>query len=335
MDEPLPPTSVSPEIPSGPFPAKAGRRVGARAARLCFWSPFAGASVFILAVTAGATKAAGHPILMFATVGISTLIYAGGLALGMAGLRRMRMEGRQGILGRALVGAALDGVLLALMVWLTGFLISDARRTVREREKAAELEAQRLAASVGGGAALEKALEAAASQNFAAVLRELQRRYDSASAALTNPPVLDMALVKSQGELKARAEAVRRMITAAKNLQQFAEHTPDIYRQELQRHKLSPQAREAELQQFMEAMSVVNPTIIALRRAEVRQGEALLRVVLFLDETWGQWEYRPATRDLGFKDPKQADDYSVTYQEFDATSEEAQSLKKQLTIRNP
>ena len=77
---------------------------------------------------------------------------------------------------------------------------------------------------------------------------------------------------------------------------------PEIYRQELRRHKLSPEAREAELQQFMGAMAAVNPTIIALRRAEVRQAEALLRVVLLLDETWGRWEYRPATRDLSFKE---------------------------------
>ena len=326
---------MRPEIPSGPSPARAGRRFGARAAQCCFWSPFAGASALILAVAAGATKAAGHPILMFATVGISTLIFAGGLALGTAGLRRMKEEGRQGILSHALAGMALDAVLLAMMLWLTGFLIVDARRTAAKREAAAELEARQLTASVGGGAALEKALKAAASQNYAAILRVLQKRYDSASAALANPPVLDLALVKSRVELQGRAEAVRRLITAAKDLQEFAENTPEIYRQELQRHKLSPQAREAEWQQFMADMAVVNPTIIALRRAEVRQGAALLRVVLALDETWGRWEYRPATQDLSFKDPEEADNYAAAYQEFRATSGEAQSLKNQLKPRIP
>ena len=284
--------------------------------------------MFILAVAAGATKAAGHPVLMFAVVGISTLIYAGGLALGIAALRRMKAEGRRGILAQALTGVALDGALLALMLWLTGFLIFDARRAARERENAAELEARQLTASVGGGAALEKALEAKASQNFAAALRALQQRYDSAWAALTNPPVLDMALVKGRGDLQARAEAVRRLIKAAKNLREFAENMPEIYRQELQRHKLSPEAREAELRQFMGDMAAVNPTIIALRRAEARQGEALLRVVLLLEKTWGQWEYRPATRDLSFRDPEQADDYSLAYQEFNAISRGSAELEE-------
>jgi hypothetical protein len=306
-----------------------------KAAKVCFWSPFAGAAVFIVAVAAGATKAAGHPILMFAVVGISTLIYAGGVAAGIAGLRRMKAEGRQGILARALIGVALNGVLLGLMLWLTGFLICDALRTARERERAAELEAQQLTARVGGGAALEKALVESANQNFALALQALQKNYDSAWAALTNPPVLDMALVKSQGDLRLRAEAVRRSIRAGRDLEEFTGKMPEIYQRELLRHKLSPAAREAGLQKFVDAIAAVSPTLTALRGAEVRQGEALLRVIRLLEETWGRWEYRPATRDLHFKEASQADDYNLAYQEFNEISDEAQSLREQLRTRNP
>ena len=264
--------------------------VGVRAAQWSFWSPFAGAAVFIVAVTAGATEAAGHPILMFAVVGISTVIYAGGVAAGIAGLRRMKEEGRRGILARALSGLALNGVSLGLMLWLTGFLIHDAQRAAGEREHAAELEAQQWTARVGGGAALEKALVGRASQNFALALRELQKKYDSAWAALTNPPVLDMALVKSREELRTRAEAVDRLIKAGRDLQEFTKNMPEIYQRELRKHKLSPAARAADLQQFVDAIAAVNPTLIALRDAEVRQAEALWRVVRLLGETWGRWE---------------------------------------------
>lgn len=228
----------------------------------------------------------------------------------------------------------LYGVLLALAVWLACFLVSDARRAAWERDAAAELEARQLTPTVGGGAALEKALAAVASQNFAAALRTLQKKYDAAWAPLTDPPVLEMALVKSQGELQARAEAVRRVITAAKDLQEFAKNTPEIYRRELQKHKLSPEAREAEWQQFMGTLDAVNPTIIALRQAQVRQAEALLRVVLALNESWGRWQYRPATRDLRFTEAKQADAYYLAYQEFHEISEQVQGLQAQLRTRN-
>ena len=247
----------------------------------------------------------------------------------------MKAEGRGFILAHALAGVVLGGVLLGLMLWLTCFLISDAQRTAKERDANAELEAQQLTAVAGGGAALEKALKAAASQNFAAALRALQKEYDTAWAAMANPPVLDMAAVKSRGELQARAKSVRRLITAAKALREFAEKMPETYRRELRKHKLSPEAREAELRQFMGDMAPVNPMIIALRQAQVRQGEALLRVVLALDETWGLWEYRPATRDLGFKETKQAEDYNLAYQEFHQISEETQSLTQQLRTRGP
>jgi hypothetical protein len=323
MTKPLSPTP-------NPSPARAGKRVGAQAAWLSFWFPFAGASLFILAVWAGATQAAGHPILMYAVIGITTLVFAGGLALGIAGLRRMREEGRRGILTLALSGAALNGVLLGLMLLLTGYLIYDAQRKARAMENAAELEARELTARVGGGAALEKALAANASQNFAAALRQLQGRYDDAWAALTNPPVLEMAAVQSRAELQAREEKVRRLIQAAKNLGQFAENTRDIYEQELQRHKLPPASREAELRQFMAEIAPVNPSIIALRRAEVREGESLLRVVRLFEQNWGRWEYRPATGDILFKKPELEDAYNVAHQEFDEVSRQAQSLKRQL-----
>jgi len=140
--------------------------------------------------------------------------------------------------------------------------------------------------------------------------------------------------VKSQGELQARAQAVRGLIRAATDLQEFAKNTPDIYRQELRKHKLSPEAREAEFQQFMGTLDAVNPTIIALRQAQVRQAEALLRVVQALDDSWGHWQYRPATRDLGFTDAKQADAYKLAYQEFHEISEQALAFQSQLRTRN-
>jgi len=307
-----------------------GMVAGARAARLSFWLPFAGVSVFILSVFAGATKAAGHPILMFVVVGIATLVCAGGLALGIAALRRMKIEGRRGIAARALCGVALNAGLLGLMLLLAVFLIHDAQRTSRAWEQAAELEAREWTARVGGGAALEKALAAVASQNFAAQLSKLQTNYDAAWTALANPPVLEMATVKSLAELQARAAAVGRLVQAAEALQHFAENMPDIYGRELQRHKLSPDARKAELAQFMGILAPASPTFIALSRTQRREGESLLRVIRLLEDNWGRWEYMPATGEIAFKDPAQADAYSVAYKEFHETSLEAGSLKKQL-----
>ncbi len=267
---------------------------------------------------------------MYVVAGMTTLIFAGGLVFGIAALRRTKARGGPGDPARALWGVALNGVLLGLMLWLGGFLVHDARRTQRAMEAAMELEARQWTAKVGGGAALEKALANAASQNFALQLRWLQEGYDNAWAALTNPPVLEMAQVKSRADLRAREKTVTRLIQAAKQLQEFAENMPDYYRRELERHKLSPEARETELRQFMSELAAVSPTIIALRRTEVREAEALLRVVRLFEQNWGAWEYNPATHEVVFKKPGLADDYTLAHQEFDGISTEAQNLKRQL-----
>ena len=301
-----------------------------RDARLSFWFPFAGASLFILSAAGGATKAAGRPILMYTLVGITTLIFAGGLVFGVAALRRMKAQGGPGDPARAVCGVALNGVLIGLMLWLAGFLVYDARRTQRAMEAAMELEARQWTAKVGGGAALEKALADVASQNFGLQLRWLQGSYDDAWAALTNPPVLEMAQVKSRADLRAREQKVGRLIQAAKQLQEFAENMPDYYRRELATHKLSPEARETEKRQSMSALAAVSPTTSALRRAEVREAESLLRVVRLFEVNWGLWEYNPATHEVVFKKPGLADDYTIAHQEFDGVSTEAQNLKRQL-----
>jgi hypothetical protein len=303
---------------------------GSLAGKLSFWASFAGVSVFILSVAAGASKSAGHPVCMFVVVGISDFIFAAGLVTGIAGLRRMKVEGLRGILGRALSGVVLNGLLLVFMAWLTCFLVRDAEQTAAEQER----EARQLMARVGGGEALEKALLESANENFAFDFQALQKGCDSAWASVTNPPILDMGLVKTQADLRARAETARRWISACRDLSEFTGQMPEFYRRELLRHELSPEARAAGLQKFVDALAPVNPTLIALRRAQVRQGESLLRVVLLLDRTWGHWEYRPATHDLSFKDAKESEDYILAYKEFDEISGEVRSLQEQIKNRN-
>jgi len=171
---------------------------GSLAGKLSFWASFAGVSVFILSVAAGASKSAGHPVWMFVVVGISDFIFAAGLVTGIAGLRRMKVEGLRGILGRALSGVVLNGLLLVFMAWLTCFLVRDAEQTAAEQER----EARQLMARVGGGEALEKALLESANENFAFDFQALQKGCDSAWASVTNPPILDMGLVKTQADLR-------------------------------------------------------------------------------------------------------------------------------------
>src|SRR5207249_4786361 len=119
--------------------------------------------------------------------------------------------------------------------------------------------------------------------------------------ALTNPPVLDMTLVKSKEALQAREEIIEDYITASKDLQDFANNVFDVYREELLKHKLTPAAREASLEKFYQSLRGINPTIEAVRAADVRRGKAMLKVARILKENWGKWEFKPQTEVLEFQ----------------------------------
>ena len=67
------------------------------------------------------------------------------------------------------------------------------------------------------------------------------KEIQTSGAALTNPPVLDMTLVKSKEDLQARKEVIIEFITASKDLRDFCERAPNFYRQELMKHKLTPE----------------------------------------------------------------------------------------------
>ena len=84
------------------------------------------------------------------------------------------------------------------------------------------------------------------------------------------------------------------------------------------------------LKDFTKSISAVNPQIIALRLADVRWGQALLKAVTILDAAWGKWEYLPAEQELDFEDPTKLGEYNIAMKEFEPATEETFALKQQI-----
>jgi len=297
---------------------------GVRLAKLALWSPFAG--ILLLMVLPSAMGNPDNILRSVIAAGISALFFAGGLVLGIKALRRMKYEGRKGIMGRALTGAALNGLLLCLVIVLSG-------ASTYLWELTAKLKAQIASAAQETNAKV--ALLQAVSQEFGSKMKDLAKKYESSWAALTNPPVLDMASVKSREELKVRREMVDEFIAESKALLDIAEHGTELYRQELLKHDLPRELREAGVKGFAQSFSNSNTrTLIAMRHADVRRGEAILKVVNLLEETWGQWEHLPATRKLQFQDAAQAAEYNAAMKELNQATEETLGLQRQISQKN-
>lgn len=279
----------------------------------------------------------GGPLRVLALIVtvICWLIWIAGLVLGIKALRRRKTEGHKGVSGRAFVGITLNVFLLGLTIWGAVVAAWMMVQITRLRNQAAADEAAAGKARVSDGEALQLQLATNANTAFVSNALALQKKYLITGAALTNPPVLDMALVKSKEDLQTREEAVHQFIAVSKDMRDFCDNAIETYRQELLNHKLTPEMREASLNAFIEKVQGVNPTLMALRRADVRRGEATLNVLAYLEDKWGRWEYLPEKNRLRFSDTKLSEGYNRANQELnDAYAEIARLQTEVKKLRN-
>jgi uncharacterized membrane protein len=166
---------------------------------------------------------------------------------------------------------------------------------------------------------------------FELEVKKMQSRYQSSWAELTNPPVFDMSSVKNRGDLKVREQKIGEFVAACNALLELSENPGEAYRRQLLGQHLAPETRETLVKAFTESLAGKNPQILALRQADVRRAEALLKAVTYLDAKWGQWEYVPDTKQTRFKDRAAAAEYESVLKEFSVAAHEVTSLHQQMT----
>jgi hypothetical protein len=319
MDELLPPDSDSPGSQGVPRLNTSVNSLGRRMAKLTLWSPFVG--LFLMCLL-GYIVGKGDDVSLRRGIAIdasSSLFFAGGLVLGIKALRRMKIEGRKGIMGRTLTGMVLNGLLLCVLVCLTGFSIYVSALLAKQREKEAS-----------DNKTYEDAMKGL-NLGFGLEVKKIQTQYESSWALLTNPSVLDMAAVQNREELKVREKKVATFVAACNAILEFSENSTEVYRQALLKQAFPPKAQERMLKEFRKSISGKNPQIIVLRQVDVRRAEALLKAVTFLDTTWGRWDYVPATKQLRFKRTAEAEEYNTDLREFSVATDEVLRLKAQMT----
>jgi hypothetical protein len=289
-------------------------------AKLTLWSPFAGVLLLALLGETFGNGDEAEPRNMVVVCGVCSLFFAGGLALGWKALRAMKVEGRKGIYGRTLTGMALDGFLLGLMLFLMCFGIYVLNLKARMKEQQA-FDEQKIKEMF--------ALRDTASTDFGLKAKEWEKKYRSAGKALIDAHVLDMASVKGREDLNLREQVAGDFIAASKGLQELAEHGAEIYEQELIKRNVPRGLREASVKVFSRTFFTKSFPNLASRQAEVRWGEAMLKVFTFLDDTWGQWKYLPATEQLEFEDERKNLEYNALAKELSEASKESNKLRQQ------
>jgi DNA polymerase III gamma/tau subunit len=200
----------------------------------------------------------------------------------------------------------------------------------KRRDSTADEEAQKTRLRVGEGAALEKELASYAARGFAGKVIELQKRYQTSGAGLTNPPVMDMSLVRTKEDLEERKETISDFISASEELRNFCEDAPSFYREELLNHKLSPQAREASLKQFTQSLRGINGAVVALRESDVKRGKIMLSIIELLKDNWGKWQYKPELDGVQFQNLATSRDYDRVLKHLDEAVAEEMRLQNRV-----
>jgi hypothetical protein len=289
-------------------------------AKFTLWSPFVG--FFLFGLLGELVKSGNEttPKQWTALCGAFSLFFAGGITLGIKALRTSKLEGRKGIYGRALTGMVFHGLFLALMICLIGSNIWLLKlQTQQKQQEASDMQKVKKLTD----------LRDAATTDFGLKVKELLEHYRSSGTALREAEVLNAASVRTQEDLKIREQIVSNFTASSKSLKELLEHGPELYDQELEKRNLPRRFRVTSVKAFTKTFySNSAPNIWAYRQAEVRCGEAMLKWLNFLDETWGQWEYLSATQQIEFKDHEKLTEYNAVLAELSQASVEKVKLEQ-------
>jgi hypothetical protein len=130
----------------------------------------------------------------------------------------------------------------------------------------------------------------------------VQQRLVDATAALENPPILDITSLRSKNDLNVRRELVRKLIKCSKDVISFFANFENDIRSIL----LTEGAEVTNLPRLSLHLSQKSrdrqPDIEKIRGYDVALGEAILRWLDLVEQHWGKWKME--NEELVFNDPE-------------------------------
>jgi hypothetical protein len=277
------------------------------------WLPFVGfLAPSILAVISGSHDG-GSSTWTIAELTLAALVFSLGLGFGVCALRIAKVEGRKGVFGRAVTGLVFNILFLVVtLVALGGSIYVSTLLASQKRDQAAD-EKRTHELSL---------LRDRATGDFAGKVNAMMRRYRDSAMALTNPPVLDFARVKTREDLKNREAVVQEYIKSCRDLQGLAENGPELYRKELEKVQLPSRMIDVTVKTFAKTFRSSAPRNPVVRKAEVRTGEAMLRILTLVDGEWDALTYDAAKQRYNFNNTTAEANYLRLCEEFNKAKED-------------
>ncbi|EEF62437.1 hypothetical protein [Pedosphaera parvula] len=229
-----------------------------------------------------------------------------GICFGVVAIKEMKQHGSKGLFWRSLSGMMMNVMLLGAISY---GLVYRHQWSV-QYAKAETLE-----------------------QKLANETWLFSNAYSTAYAALTNPPVLSMVLVKEKADLEARKKATLACIAASQELIAFWTSAAARLAEELSRANLSPDVRKEYLQDFIRSAEIDKPESLKYRKVQLLREQAILGYLNLLEQNWGKWTYDPKTQSVRSTDGQFMENFTRDLEKVNELTSELKQLKKQLEER--
>jgi hypothetical protein len=347
MPPPLPPTS----------PRPSGNSFARQAASFSLWAPVV---IFVLnlMLTAALGTQTGEGVRLGKLIvgGIDCFVIFCGVVLGVVALC-VKEPGQKGVLGRALTGLVLNGLLVAgcVLVFVTGFnkakeraeankawaafhaSVDEAREDTKKELNGGRVDlsaperlekVQKSIENASHNLKGEEALVAQAGSAYLQKAQDLTKEFTVALKGMAEPPVLDMRGVEKQEDLETKRVAVRNFLAANEKFKAFFASGDARMKEELVKLNISERMTESCLKGFR-SKEYIRAGVVKIRETDVRIGNATLGAIDVLDENWGKWKYSEEKKMVLFGDQATLDKYNAFMAELKDASLEQRKLQQQ------
>ena len=264
-----------------------------------------------------------------------------GLVAGIIALAGIPSYGSRGLLGRGLVGLALNGILI--FIFATNF-VSASRKAQTSRKALQDFTAStadirsdlkksfdpkkgitnvdvekldRLSSQLKNAAQNLSGDDARAANVMAGFLdrsRAAMKDYQAAVTELRAAHVLNHFDSEDKEQFAAKREVVQQFLQANSNLIQVITNAEDSIRAGLLKAQVSRANTESIVGGYHSSAASINAITVQIRQCDDRLGNAILGALDTLETQWGHWKFNPDTQKLIFTDAatREAYDKSIT-----------------------
>jgi hypothetical protein len=339
-----------------PIPVKASKSDGSdfahQAATACLAAPLFAIGLGACFSTIIRNHAENGRIVALLVGGVSLLLCGLGFVFGILSFIFAKDGQRSSIALRSILGFVLLGLLGAIAV--PNFV--RARSLAQEKQKAlTELNAETrqfrqkaiaaLTNTQTGSVSVQELQQSLAraerstsgqtavllkcSQIYVSRIAQYQHDYEQASLALKAAQVLKASDLVRRDQLGPRRDIVRKFMDANLACKNFIRHE-DTYSKDLAAAGIPAPQREEALTRVRRSMAIQRPTLVSVREADERIGQAMLGIIELLDKQWGQWKYDQNAHVLRFEDGAALARYNSLMGEINQAASEQSDAQKRL-----